>query len=148
MGAAEKIVAGGRVRMYSTTFSACRDDINLDDGQYIRVRTQLDLSTQNFLPADMALLASFFPHDTIIWYLKTTVASRAIAKHADLARHILVHCQSRHCFVECHRTPSPSHASEPLLSPSRWHSTEQKLPATITVRTPCIFWPFLYSFVY
>ena len=48
---------GGReVGKYPHEYSAYRDKNTPDDGQYIWVRTHLDLSTQNCLPTEMALL--------------------------------------------------------------------------------------------
>ena len=49
---------GGReVGKYPHEFSAYRDKHTPDDGQYIWIRTHLDLSTQNCLPTEMALTA-------------------------------------------------------------------------------------------
>ena len=47
---------GMYVTNYAYAFAASRDKTLPDDGQYIWRGTQLDLSTQNFLPPDMALL--------------------------------------------------------------------------------------------
>ena len=52
---AEKAVAGGRVCKYAprAQFSACTDGFIPDNGQHIWVHTQLVLSTQKILPANI-----------------------------------------------------------------------------------------------